>query len=125
MRLSQEALERGEAAITHLSPLRQVERLRERLAALERHLTIAQDGHLCREREALERLTATLQALSPLAVLARGYSICRHQSDGQVIREANAVAPGMPIAITLWQGSLQCTVDAVTMKGSDDARTDI
>ncbi len=125
VRLSQEGLERCEAAITHLSPLLGVGLLHARLTALEQRLTAVQGGRVHREREELERLTATLQALSPLAILARGYSICRQQSDGQVIREAHAVAPGMPIAITLWQGSLQCTVDAVMTKGSSDARTDI
>jgi exodeoxyribonuclease VII large subunit len=88
-------------------------------------LIAAQGGQVHREREELERLTATLQALSPLAVLARGYSICRHQADGRVIRESQAAAPGMHVDITLWQGSLQCTVNAVMTKGSGDARTDI
>jgi exodeoxyribonuclease VII large subunit len=125
VRLSQEGLERCEAAVTHLSPLLQVGLGRERLTALERRLIAAQASGIRRGREDLERLMATLQALSPLAVLARGYSICRHRSDGQVIREAQAVTPGTPIAITLWQGSLQCTVDAVMTKGSDDARADI
>jgi len=122
---AQEVLERGAAAVTYLNPLAQVGGLHERLAELERRLMAAQGGVLHRDRETLERSTATLQALSPLAVLARGYGICRHQGDGQIIREANAVAPGMPIAITLWRGILQCTVDAIVMKGPDDARTDI
>lgn len=125
LRLAQEALERGEAAMTHLSPLRLVSLLRQRLVTLEQRLVAAQVGHVRRGREELERLTGTLQALSPLAVLARGYSICRHQTDGQVIREAHAVGPGMHVDIMLWQGSLQCTVEAVIAKGSDDARTDI
>jgi exodeoxyribonuclease VII large subunit len=99
--------------------------LRERLTGLEQRLIAAQRGHARRERDELERLTATLQALSPLAVLARGYSICRHQTDGRVIREAHAVAPGMHVDITLWQGSLQCTVEAVMTKGPGDARTDV
>ena len=51
------------------------------LTALEQRLIAAQEEQVHREREELERLTATLQALSPLAVLARGYSICRHQAD--------------------------------------------
>jgi len=125
LHLSQEALGRGEAAITHLSPLMMVGLLRQRLTTLEQRLIAAQGGHVRRGREELERLTATLQALSPLAVLARGYSICRHQTDGQVIREAHAVAPGMHVDIMLWQGSLQCTVEAVMAKGSGDARTDV
>jgi exodeoxyribonuclease VII large subunit len=125
LHLSQEALEHEAAAIAHLSPLMMVNLLRHRLTALERRLIAAQGGHVRREREELERLTATLQALSPLAVLARGYSICRHQTDGRVIREARAVAPGMRVDITLWQGSLQCTVESVITKGSGDARADV
>jgi exodeoxyribonuclease VII large subunit len=125
LRLSQEVLERSEAAIAHLSPLMMVDLLRERLTALEQRLLTAQGGHVRQEREELERLTATLQALSPLAVLARGYSICRHQTDGRLIREAHAAAPGMHVDITLWHGSLQCMVEAVMMKGSGDARTDV
>jgi exodeoxyribonuclease VII large subunit len=125
LRFSRETLERDEAAITHLCPLMLVGLLRERLIALEQRLIAAQEGQVRHEREALERLSATLQALSPLAVLARGYSICRHQVDGRLIREAQAVAPGMHVDITLWQGSLQCTVETVMTKGSGDARTDI
>jgi exodeoxyribonuclease VII large subunit len=125
LRLSQEALEHSEAALAHLSPLMGVSLLRQRLTALERRLIAAQREHMRREREELERLTSTLQALSPLAVLARGYSICRRQTDGQVIREAAAVAPGMHVDITLWQGSLKCTVEAVMTKGSGDARADV
>jgi exodeoxyribonuclease VII large subunit len=125
LRVSQEALGRGEAAIAHLSPLLMVGLLHERLTALEQRLIAAQGEHVRRERQELERLMATLQALSPLAVLARGYSICRHQSDGRVIREAHAVTPGMQVDITLWQGSLQCTVEAVMTKGAGDARTDV
>jgi exodeoxyribonuclease VII large subunit len=125
LRLAQDELERREAAIAHLSPVTQVARGRERLAVWEQRLSAAEAGVLRHHREALERLSATLQALSPLAVLARGYSICRRQSDGRVIREAEAVTPGMEIAIALWRGSLQCTVDAVARKGADDARADL
>jgi exodeoxyribonuclease VII large subunit len=125
LRLSQEALERGEAAITHLSPLMLVSLLRQRLTTIEQRLIAAEEGHMRRGREELERLTGTLHALSPLAVLARGYSICRQQTTGQVVREAHVVAPGMHVDITLWQGSLECTVEAVLLKGSGDARTDV
>jgi exodeoxyribonuclease VII large subunit len=125
LRVAHNELEWSEAGIIHLSPLMLVDLLRARLTALEQRLIAAQAQQVQQEREALERLTATLQALSPLAVLARGYSICRHQADGRVIREAQTAAPGMHIDITLWQGSLQCTVHAVMTKGSGDARTDI
>jgi exodeoxyribonuclease VII large subunit len=124
LHLAREALERAEAAIVHRSPLVRVGLLHARVAALEQRLMAAQSGRVRHEREALERLVATLQALSPLAVLARGYSICRQPADGRVIREAQAMAPGMHVDVTLWRGSLACTVNAVMTKGSGDARAD-
>jgi exodeoxyribonuclease VII large subunit len=125
IRLAHEAIERYESAIAHLSPAMTIGLWRERLLAFERHLLAAHGVRLGREREELGRLTATLQALSPLAVLARGYSICRAGADGQVIREASAVAPGTRIDITLWRGQLQCTVETATTTGGDHGRTDL
>jgi len=114
-----DTVSRSESAIAHLSPLMTIGLLRQRLAVLEHRLRTEQHTHLRRRHEDLRRLAATLQALSPLAVLARGYSICRTRPDGQIIREASAVTPGTPVEITLWQGTLQCTVETVLTKGSD------
>jgi exodeoxyribonuclease VII large subunit len=125
LQLTQEVLDRRESAIAHLSPMQRVDLWRQRLSALQQQAIVVQRGHMERAREEVERLAATLQALSPLAVLARGYSICRQQADGKVIREADAVVPGTPIDITLWRGSLRCTVESVLTKGSGDARTDV
>lgn len=110
-------VDRCESALAHLSPLMTIRLLRQRLTALEQRLSIAERRRVREQREDIHHMAATLQALSPLAVLARGYSICRTQPDGQVIREAAAVTPGTPVDITLWQGALQCTVDAVLTKG--------
>ncbi len=118
LRLWQDAVNAGETAIAHLSPRKLIGMWRARLVALDQRLTAAPAGRVRRGREAVEGLTATLQALSPLAVLARGYSICQNLSDGQVIREAQTVAPGTQVDIRLWRGHLQCTVEAVTTKGS-------
>jgi exodeoxyribonuclease VII large subunit len=114
-----DAVGRSESALSHLSPLMTIGLLRQRLTALEQRFRTAQHTRVQLQREEVQRLAATLQALSPLAVLARGYSICRTPPAGQVIREATAVTPGTSIDITLWQGALRCTVDAVLTKGSD------
>jgi exodeoxyribonuclease VII large subunit len=124
LRIASEAVNRADAAIGHLSPLTRVGMLRERLGGLERRLLTAQRAQLRQQEEHIERLTATLQALSPLAVLSRGYSICRSQSSGGILREASAVVPGMQVDITLWRGSLQCTVDAVAVKGTEHGAGD-
>jgi exodeoxyribonuclease VII large subunit len=108
-----------ESAVSHLSPLLTIGLLRQRLAALQQRLRTDERRRVHQQHEDIQRLAATLQALSPLAVLARGYSICRTRPDGQVIREAAAVSPGTSVDILLWQGALQCTVDAAVTKGLD------
>lgn len=125
LRMACEAVNRCESALAHLTPRTTLGLLHERLAALERRLVLAQHGKLRQQEEYLERLTATLHALSPLAVLSRGYSICRSQPSGAILREADTVAPGTHIDITLWRGSLQCTVDAVVAKGPGNGTADV
>jgi exodeoxyribonuclease VII large subunit len=50
-----------------------------------------------------------LDALSPLAVLGRGYAIAR-RADGSVVKAAASVAPGEPLELLLHEGSLQVEV---------------
>lgn len=59
----------------------------------------------------LGAVTARLDALSPLAVLGRGYAIA---FDGErVVRDAAAMAPGDALRLRLHRGALSCTVDAI------------
>lgn len=53
---------------------------------------------------------AVLDSLSPLAILKRGYSITRRMPDGRIIKDAQEVAVGSDVHITLASGSLQATV---------------
>ena len=57
------------------------------------------------------RLTAALDALSPLKVLGRGYAMAQG-SDGAILRDSAQVAPGDTIRVQLARGSLHCTVDS-------------
>jgi len=50
-----------------------------------------------------------LNALSPLAVLTRGYSICR-ADNGATIRSSSAVAVGDMVDVWLAEGCLKCSV---------------
>jgi exodeoxyribonuclease VII large subunit len=54
-------------------------------------------------RRALERLEAQLRALSPLAVLARGYSLTTDAS-GRVLTSATQTAPGERVRTRLADG---------------------
>lgn len=58
----------------------------------------------------LAALVGRLEALSPLAILGRGYAICKNER-GDILREATASAPGDKVNIRLAHGSLQCMVE--------------
>ena len=51
-----------------------------------------------------------LEALSPLAVLSRGYAVCWTADRSAVVREATAVKPGESVRVTLHNGELDCEV---------------
>ena len=60
---------------------------------------------------ALDHAGARLQALSPLATLARGYAIVR--SDGGALRDAARVRAGDALQVQLASGSLGARVEEV------------
>ncbi len=60
----------------------------------------------------LDHASARLHALSPLAVLNRGYALV-YAADGQLLRNAALAQPGDPIRARLAQGSLTAEVKTV------------
>ena len=78
---------------------------RERLSSASQRLMQA-------KREHFVRLTAKLDAMSPLKVLSRGYSVVRTE-DGSVLRRAADARPGDRIQIDLMQGALLAEVSQV------------
>ena len=57
----------------------------------------------------LGRLAGTLDALSPLKVLSRGYAIATDEA-GHVIKEASELRPGQPVGVRLGSGSVTAQV---------------
>ena len=82
-----------------------------RLAICEQRLVIAVQQRLRKWHQAFGRIAHTLDALSPLAVLERGYAICL-APDGRVVRSADAVEVDQTVKVKLHQGSLSARVTA-------------
>lgn len=101
------ALERRLAA-THPGP--RIARARAEQVALVGRAEAAIRRSLARRRTDLDRATAQLAALSPVAVLQRGYAIVSR--GGTVVRDPAVVAPGETLDVRLAQGTL-----AVIAKG--------
>jgi exodeoxyribonuclease VII large subunit len=68
-------------------------------------------GLLERKRQRLVGLVRATEALSPLNVLQRGYSLTSSVSDGRPIRSASDVAVGEQVETVLAQGKIICRVE--------------
>ena len=87
-----------------------LERTRVQLAALGTNLT--------RRFKAEAALNAArLEDLSPLSVLARGFSVARTQ-EGAVVSSVTQVAPGQALSILVTDGTIESTVAAIRPKTS-------
>ncbi|WP_374713518.1 exodeoxyribonuclease VII large subunit [Symbiobacterium terraclitae] len=89
---------------------------RQRLDELARRLEYLGGSLLAARRRDLGALAGRLEALSPLAVLSRGYAIAR-TSEGRVIKEATQVQPGDRLHLLLHKGSLRCQVEEIEDAG--------
>lgn len=69
-------------------------------------------------QERLNALAAQLQALSPSATLARGFSITR-DADGKIVRSAELAPPGSALFIELAQGRIEAEVRSTSPATND------
>ena len=92
-------------------PQRQLAQLRSRIEDQSQRLTRAGAARLMRGDHSLTRLAATLDALSPLKVLSRGYSITSDSATGAVIQQASEVPIGALIETRLLAGRLFSRVE--------------
>lgn len=72
---------------------------------------------VARQRQNLRSTTGTLDAVSPLSVLARGYAIAfaKRGRRKHPVLDSMSVGIGEPIEVQLKKGRLLCTVDGRTM----------
>ncbi|PYS56306.1 MAG: exodeoxyribonuclease VII large subunit [Acidobacteria bacterium] len=80
-----------------------------RVEICEQRLSNAIHQCLKKWHQAFARIAHTLDAISPLAVLERGYAICL-TPDGRVVRSVDTVEPDATVKVRLHEGSLLAKV---------------
>ena len=88
-------------------PLEPVVRKRDELSHLVQRLTAGIALSISREKEELSRLTGTLDGLSPLKVLSRGYALARTE-EGETIRSVSQVREGNVFRLRFADGEARC-----------------
>lgn len=91
-------------------PMAVIQDKRMLLAHLQKNLGYAAAARLSRPRQRLGALAASLDAMSPLKVLGRGFAMVTDEK-GQVLRRAADVSPGDRVAVALAEGRLDCRVE--------------
>ena len=72
-----------------------------------------------KKHSSLRETKAKLEALNPMAVLRRGYSVTRRLPDGRVVTNPDHVALGQDIEVMVAEGSLLCNVKGASRYGKE------
>jgi exodeoxyribonuclease VII large subunit len=81
------------------------------LVQLQTQIAGAARPLLFRRRAELGKLVASLDALSPLGILARGYAIALHEPTGKALLRASDAAPGDLLQLRLHEGTVRARVE--------------
>ena len=102
----------NEQAFTQNSPVHKIKEVKLHLQNTSKDLLNTFKAKTERKNNILGELVATLQAVSPLSVLARGYSIISTEPDGQILSSASQVKIGQKISAVLNEGKIKAKVES-------------
>ena len=91
------------------SPTGYLDQKRRELELLKNRMIAAQNNSIARKNQRYIASVAKLDAMSPLKVLTRGYSMAQTE-DGTVVRSVSQVELGQRITVSLSDGQLSATV---------------
>lgn len=102
----------AQARLLRQHPRERLQRLRLALGAREQQLRHALRSALESRRSQLAQLARTLHAVSPLAVLGRGYALLQDEASTHIVRSPADTAPGRRLRARLAEGELSVRVES-------------
>jgi len=112
LKLSRQQLDNLKSKRVLQSPMNYLQDRRMLVDYHQKQLNACMHQHLNGKKQALIRLAAGLDAMSPLKVLARGYSMTR-DGQGRVLTQADQLQVGDRITVTLRSGEVDAVVETV------------
>ena len=109
LRQATQRADRAQLRLNAQRPGARIELLCRRQADATRRLSAAIARRLADDTRHLRSLARSLETVSPLATVARGYAIVQHE-DGRVVRSTTQAAPGDRVEARLADGTLKLTV---------------
>ena len=102
--------EHASAAVRHYDARRVLAGIRQDVKSRTAAMAVAMRNLLLRRRSRLDQLEHQLKALSPVAILERGYALV-FDSAGKLVKNATQVDPGDEISARLAHGALTARVE--------------
>ncbi len=102
------------------SPQHQIRLLRDAVVRQNESLLYLSASLINTKRLRLKELTGRLNALNPLAVINRGYSITRSLPDKTIITDSSTVSAGQLLEILLAKGKIICRVEKEKFHGKKE-----
>jgi exodeoxyribonuclease VII large subunit len=99
------------AAVRHYDARRRLASVRQRLEGAVANLAAVTHTRLLLSRGALDRQTASLEALSPVAILNRGYALV-FDAKGRLVKDAARLEAGDELSARLARGRVRARVTA-------------
>lgn len=96
-----------------LRPFARVQELARRIDELEARADRGVQRNLAERNGHFQRLAGKLQSLSPLSVLARGYSLTSDSHTGKLLRSVRHAKPGQRLTTRLADGEVESVVERV------------
>jgi len=110
------SLQKSETDFNEVNPQRLLAGKRQSTAELYRLSCLLIRQRLEREKNKLRRFASLLDAVSPLAVLGRGYSVTMKKAGMEIVRDSRRLEVGDDIEIILDQGGIAARVTEIRKK---------
>jgi exodeoxyribonuclease VII large subunit len=107
--VQRQKLEGGTRQLFHLSPKRNIQMYAEKNQDLKHRLGQLITSRIRFDGKRFEGMIKNLNALSPLSILDRGYSICT--KDDKAVKSSADIKPDDQVKVRLAKGQLDCRVE--------------
>ena len=104
-------IEFKKSALQRLSPQNYIDNLRVRCDRASMSMEHSIRSEMAQKTKEFSALCAKLDAMSPLKILARGYSVT--VKEGEVVSDVKAVKKGERIDVLIKNGKLECEIQNV------------
>ena len=118
--IHQQKFQLAQSALERVSPRQRIYNTLQRQDELFARLDRAMTAQLQNLELRLEKESAHLKALSPMAVLARGYAIISDPSTGKVVKHIAQIEPTLPIRVQILDGTFYAEVTDIKRENNYD-----